>query len=41
MGETESQNVFKDPVMFKRMAEIENLPQRDKECLLLTVDNFI
>jgi hypothetical protein len=27
--------------MFKRMAEIENLPQRDKECLLLTVDNFI
>lgn len=41
MGETENQNVFKDPAMFKRMAEIESLPQRDKECLLLTVDNFI
>ena len=41
MGETENQYVFKDPVMFKRMAEIESLPQRNKECLLLTVDNFI
>ena len=26
MGETDNQNVFKDPVMFKRMAEIESLP---------------
>ncbi|HLO85030.1 MAG TPA: helix-turn-helix transcriptional regulator [Nostocaceae cyanobacterium] len=41
MGETENQNAFKDPAMFKRMAEIENLPPKDKECLLLTVDNFI
>lgn len=41
MGETENQNVFKDPVMFKRMAEIEAQPTKDKECLLLTVDNFI
>jgi hypothetical protein len=41
MGKTENQNVFKDPVMFKRMAEIEALPTKDKECLLLTVDNFI
>jgi transcriptional regulator with XRE-family HTH domain len=41
MGETESQNVFKDPVMLKRMAEIEALPEKDKQCLLLTVDNFI
>jgi hypothetical protein len=41
MGEAENQNVFNDPVMFKRMTEIEALPSRDKECLLLTVDNFI
>ena len=41
MGETDSQNVFKDPVMLKRMADIESLPEKDKECLLLTVDNFI
>jgi hypothetical protein len=30
-----------DPVMFKRMADIESLPEKDKQCLLLTVDNFI
>ena len=27
--------------MFKRMADIESLPEKDKQCLLLTVDNFI
>ena len=41
MGEAENQNIFKDPVMFKRMADIERLPEKDKQCLLLTVDNFI
>lgn len=41
MGETNEQNVLKDPLMFKRMADIESLPPKDKECLLLTVDNFI
>ena len=41
LGETENQNSFKDPVMFKRIADIEKLPEKDKECLLLTVDNFI
>jgi len=41
MGETDNQNIFKDPAMFKRMADIESLPEKDKECLLLTVDNFI
>ena len=41
MGETDNQNIFKDPAMFKRMADIESLPEKDRECLLLTVDNFI
>ena len=41
MGETDNKNAFKDPAMFKRIAEIENLPEKDRECLLLTVDNFI
>ena len=41
MGETENPDLFKDPAMFKRMADIENLPQREKESILLTVDNFI
>jgi transcriptional regulator with XRE-family HTH domain len=30
MGETENQNVFKDPIMFKRIADIEKLPERDR-----------
>ena len=38
---TEFQDVFKDPIMFKRIADIEQLPTKDRECLLLTVDNFI
>ena len=41
MGETEHQNILKDPVMFKRIADIESLPEKDREYLLLTVDNFI
>ncbi|MBI4647117.1 MAG: helix-turn-helix transcriptional regulator [Bacteroidia bacterium] len=41
LGETKQQNVLKDPKMLKRIADIENLPAKDKECLLLTVDNFI
>ena len=41
LGETMDSDLFKDPVMLKRMADIESLPEKDKECLLLTVDNFI
>ncbi len=39
--ETDNKNAFKDPAMFKRIAEIESLPEKDRECLWLTVDNFI
>jgi len=41
MGETDNNNAFKDPEMFKRISDIESLPEKDRECLLLTVDNFI
>jgi len=41
MGETNNKDVLKDPAMFKRMTDIESLPEKDKQCLLLTVDNFI
>ena len=41
MGETDNENVLKDPLMFKRLADIESLSQRDKECILLAEDNFI
>ncbi|GAL85767.1 hypothetical protein MYP_2996 [Sporocytophaga myxococcoides] len=41
LGETKQQDVLKDPKMLKRINDIENLPAKDKECLLLTIDNFI
>ena len=41
LGETKQQNVLKDPKMLKRILDIENLPIKDKESLLLTIDNFI
>ncbi len=41
LGENEQANLFKDPLMLKRFQDIAILPERDKECLLLTVDNFI
>jgi hypothetical protein len=37
--QTNEQNVLKAPVMFKPMADIESLPNKDKERLLPT--NFI
>lgn len=41
LGESKEQNVLKDPKMVKRITDIENLPAKEKECLLLTIDNFI
>jgi len=40
-GETEKANLFKDPKMLKRLQDILNLPQKEKESLLMTVDHFI
>lgn len=40
LGETKQQNVLKDPKMLKRITDIESLPNKEKECLLLTIDNF-
>jgi len=41
IGETEKDNLLKDPVMLKRLQDIANLPEPDRESLLLTIDNFI
>jgi hypothetical protein len=41
IGENEQANLFKDPTMLKRFQDIVMLPDREKECLLTTVDNFI
>ena len=41
LGEAKQDNLLKDPIMFKRIEEIERLPEEDKKSLLLTIDNFI
>lgn len=41
LGETDDNNAFQDPVMLKRLNEINNLPNKEKEALLLTLDAFL
>jgi len=41
IGENGQADLFKDPAMLKRFQDIVTLPDRDRECLLTTVDNFI
>lgn len=41
LGETEDTNLFKDPLMLKRLHEINTLADDDKNCLLRNVDAFL
>ena len=41
LGESEEANLFKDPMMLKRFQDISLLPEKEKECILTTVDHFI
>ena len=41
LGENESTDLFKDPLMLKRFQDIDNLNENDKSCLLTTIDHFI
>jgi transcriptional regulator with XRE-family HTH domain len=41
LGETDDNNAFQDPLMLKRLNEINNLPNKEKEALLLTLDAFL
>lgn len=41
MGEADRHDAFKDPVMLRRVADIEDLPERERESLLMNIDNFI
>ena len=38
IGEDQSNELFKDPTMLKRLKEINNLPEKDKECVLYNLD---
>lgn len=41
LGETEDTNLFKDPDMLERLNDIVELPVKEKEALLMSVDAFI
>lgn len=41
LGESEDLNILKDPSMLKRLNEINKLPSKEKEALLLNVDAFL
>lgn len=41
LGESKETNLFKDPVMLKRLNEINALPAKDKECILYTLDGLL
>lgn len=41
LGETEDSELFKDKKMLQRLQDIANLPEKEKESLLTTVDHFI
>ncbi|NQD71518.1 hypothetical protein HP439_12365 [Sphingobacterium shayense] len=39
--ENEQTDLFEDPAMLKRFQDIATLPEKEKECLLTTVNHFI
>ena len=41
LGETEQTNLLSDPDMLKRLNDIANLPNTDKEHILYTIDNLL
>jgi len=41
LGEELQADLFKDPAMLRRFQDITTLPDKEKECILLTLDHFI
>jgi transcriptional regulator with XRE-family HTH domain len=41
LGESNDMNVLKDKAMLKRLNDITNLPDKDKECVLYTIDHLL
>jgi hypothetical protein len=41
LGETDDMNVLKDKSMLKRLNDITNLPDKDKEHVLYTIDHLL
>lgn len=41
LGETDKSDLFKDPKMLQLFQDIVGLPDKERECILTTVDHFI
>jgi transcriptional regulator with XRE-family HTH domain len=41
LGENEQANLFKDQKMLKRLQDIMGLPEKEKDCIITTIDHFI
>lgn len=41
LGEVNQADTFKDPVMLKKLQQINNLPDADKHCILYAIDNLL
>ena len=41
LGEENQTDTFKDPVMLKRLQQINGLPEEDKHCILYAIDNLL
>jgi len=41
LGESNYTNVLRDTAMLKRLNDINELPERDKDCVLYTVDHLL
>jgi transcriptional regulator with XRE-family HTH domain len=41
LGETMQTNILKDPTMLRRLNDLVNLPEKDRECILYTLDSLL
>jgi transcriptional regulator with XRE-family HTH domain len=41
LGEDEQADLFKDKKMLQRLQDIASLPEKEKDCLITTIDHFI
>ena len=41
LGETQDKDLLKDPIMLKRLQQINSLPEDDRHCILYAIDNLL
>jgi len=41
LGETENDDLFRDPKMLQRFQDNTSLPEKQKQCIITTIDHFI